>query len=46
MASINHSMQLEQQGLSASQLQQQEDLLVHELMNGSPKKLWEDHKEF
>lgn len=37
---INHSMKLEQQGLTAKQLQQQEDDLVRELLQGNPKKLW------
>lgn len=37
---INHSMKLEQQGLTAKQLQQQEDDLVQELLRGNPKALW------
>jgi hypothetical protein len=37
---INHSMALEQQGLSPRQLQQQEDDLVQELLQDDPKKLW------
>ena len=39
---INHSMQLEQQGLTTKQLKQQEDDLVEELLQGDPKKLWVD----
>jgi len=38
---INHSMALEQQGLKPQQLQQQEDDLVQELLQTSPKKLWD-----
>jgi predicted DNA-binding mobile mystery protein A len=37
---INHSMKLEQQGLTSKQLQQQEDDLVQELLQGNPKALW------
>lgn len=37
---INHSMSLEKQGLSVRQLQQQEDDLVQQLLQGNPKKLW------
>jgi predicted DNA-binding mobile mystery protein A len=40
MRAINQSMELEQQGLSKKQLQQQEDELVEELLQGSLKKLW------
>ncbi len=40
---INHSMKLEQQGLSKKQLKQQEDDLVQELLQGNPKKLWNDN---
>ena len=39
---INHSMSLEQQGLTQKQLQQQENDLVQELLQGNPKKLWND----
>lgn len=39
---VNHSMQLEQQGLTSAQLQQQEDALVQELLQGDIKKLWND----
>jgi len=39
--SVNHSMKLEQQGLSPKQLQKQEDDLVQELLQGNPKKLWD-----
>lgn len=39
---INHSMALEQQGLKPKQLQQQEDDLVQELLQGNPKKLWDN----
>jgi predicted DNA-binding mobile mystery protein A len=38
---INHSMKLEQQGLSSKQLKQQEDDLVQELLQGNPKNLWD-----
>jgi len=38
--SVNHSMKLEQQGLTPKQLQQQEDDLVQELLKGNPKNLW------
>lgn len=38
---INHSMTLEQQGLTVKQLKQQEDALVLELLQGSIKKLWD-----
>lgn len=37
---INHSMKLEQQGLSPKQLKQQEDDLVEELLKGNLKNLW------
>lgn len=37
---INHSMLLEQQGLTAKQLKNQEENLVKELMQGNLKKLW------
>ena len=37
---VNHSMKLEQQGLNAKQLKQEEDDLVEELLSGNPKKLW------
>ncbi|MBY0110348.1 MAG: mobile mystery protein A [Candidatus Babeliaceae bacterium] len=37
---INHSMKLEQQGLNQKQLQQQEEDLVQELLQGDPKNLW------
>lgn len=39
---INHSMKLEQQALNSKQLQQQEDELVQELLQGNLKKLWSD----
>ncbi len=39
---INHSMSLEEQGLNAKQLKQQEDDLVKELLQANPKKLWDD----
>jgi predicted DNA-binding mobile mystery protein A len=39
---INHSMKLEQQGLTKSQLQQQEEALVQELLQVDPKALWKD----
>ncbi len=39
---INHSMKLEQQGLTPEQLKKQEDDLVQELLQGDPKKLWDE----
>ncbi len=39
---VNHSMKLEQQGLNKKQIQQQEEDLVEELLQGNPKKLWND----
>ena len=39
---INHSMALEEQGLKPKQLQRQEDDLVQELLQGNPKKLWDN----
>ncbi len=44
IALVNHSMKLEQQGLSAIQLQQQEDDLVKELLEANPKQLWETNE--
>ena len=41
---INHSMSLEQQGLTIKQIKQQEDALVLELLQGNVKKLW-NHDE-
>lgn len=43
--SIDHSMELEQQGLTPKQKQQQEDDLVQELLHGSLSKLWDDSDE-
>ena len=37
----NHSMKLEQQGLTKKQIKQQEDDLVQELLEGPLKKLWD-----
>jgi len=37
---INHSMKLEKQELNQKQLQQQEEDLIQELLQGDPKKLW------
>ncbi len=42
ISAINHSMQLEKQELTTKQLQQQEDDLVQELLQGNLKKLWAD----
>ncbi len=42
---INHSMNLEQQGLASKQLKQQEDDLVQELLYDHPKKLWDRHED-
>ena len=39
---INHSMELEQQGLTPKQLEQQEYDLVNELLRGNAKNLWRD----
>lgn len=39
---VEHSMKLEQQGISSEQRQQQENELVEELLQGSPKDLWND----
>lgn len=39
---VEHSMELEKQGLSSAQKRQQENDLVEELLQGSPKKLWND----
>ena len=44
IALINHSMKLEQQGLTAQQLKQQEDDLVQALLFGSPKKIWNNRE--
>ncbi len=41
---VNHSMSLEQQGLTSKQLQQQERDLIEELLQGNPKNLWIDDK--
>ena|SRR3990167_6743406 len=38
---VNHSMKLEQQGLNAKQLKQEEDALIEELLSGNPKNLWD-----
>ncbi len=42
---INHSMNLEQQGLTSKQLKQQEDDLVQELLRGDSKKLWDRYED-
>lgn len=39
---VEHSMKLEQQGLSSEQRRQQEDDLIEELLQGSPRNLWSD----
>ena len=41
IALINHSMALEMQGLTAKHLEQQEENLVQELLQGNPRKLWD-----
>jgi predicted DNA-binding mobile mystery protein A len=41
MKSIEHSMDLEQQGLTPEQKKQNETMLVQELLQGNRKKLWE-----
>lgn len=43
--SVNHSMKLELQGLTAQQLKQQEENLVKELLEGDPKALWSDDED-
>lgn len=45
LLSIGHSMELEQQGLTPQQNKQQEEDLVQELLQGSPRNLWEDENE-
>lgn len=40
IALINHSMSLEDQGLSLAQLKRQEDDLVKQLLQGNPRQLW------
>lgn len=42
LRSVEHSMELEQQGLSSQQKKRQEDDLVQELLYGSSRNLWED----
>lgn len=42
LRSIEHSMALEQQGLSLQQKKRQEDDLIQELLQGTTQKLWED----
>jgi predicted DNA-binding mobile mystery protein A len=42
LSHVGHSMELEQQGLSEVQKQQQEDDLAEELLQGNPKDLWSD----
>lgn len=37
---INHSMLLEDQGLTPKQLQQQEDMITQRLLHGNPSDLW------
>ncbi len=41
-ALIKHSMRLEHQGLTAMQLKKQEEDLVQALLQGNPKKLWDN----
>jgi predicted DNA-binding mobile mystery protein A len=41
LRSIEHSMELEKQGLSSLQKKHEERDLVEELLKGDPKKLWE-----
>jgi predicted DNA-binding mobile mystery protein A len=38
---VNHSMRLEQQGLTVKQFEQQENALAKEIL-GSPRRLWSD----
>ena len=42
--SVNHSMALEDQGLTYKQLKQLEKNLIHELLEGSPKNLWDKNE--
>jgi predicted DNA-binding mobile mystery protein A len=44
IAAINHSMKLEQQGLTLEQLTHQNESLVRELLEGNPKDLWNDYE--
>ena len=41
LRSIEHSMELERQGLSSEQKKRQEDDLVQELLQGSLRNLWD-----
>jgi len=41
---VNHSMNLESQGLSSKQLQQQQEDLVQELLKGNLKDLWNNNE--
>lgn len=42
LSSVQHSMKLEQQGLTPQQTKQQEEMLEHELLNKQHKLLWKD----
>lgn len=42
LSGVEHSMELEDQGLSPAQKKEQLRILVDELLQGNPKKLWED----
>ncbi len=44
-ARVNHSMVLEQQGLTVKQRKAQENILVDQLLHGSPKKLWRSNED-
>ena len=41
LRSTDHSMRLEAQGVSGSEMERQRRLLVDELLRGSPRKLWQ-----
>jgi predicted DNA-binding mobile mystery protein A len=45
LSTVGHSMELEMQGLSAQQKEQQENDLAQELLRGNPKELWADDDE-
>jgi hypothetical protein len=42
LKSADHSMKLEAQGVSRSELDRQRKLLAETLLQGSPRKLWEE----
>lgn len=40
---LNHTMVLEDQGLTPKQLKQQEDILIQKLLHGNPRDLWNNY---